>query len=307
MADESKHVSIDERGVAEFSKNFHHGNISHWLSGAPFGFTDLSEEEKLNFLLVFNSISFSYWGNPKWVIEYKGKQHDGSWAMITCLHRALDEGVPILDTEYRARITKEEMANILRGNIEIPLLEERWKITKDIGKTLIEKFGGNFANLVKKAGGATKLLDLVLENFSSFDDSSTYGGWSVFFYKRAQLLILDIYQFFGGKGYGGLSDIDQLTACADYKLPQVLRKLGILKYSKELAKKVDNKIEIAKNSKEEIEIRSNTIWAVELIRQELLNIGQEVMPIGINDHLWLMSQNKLPDDRPYHLTRTTAY
>lgn len=121
------------------------------------------------------------------------------------------------------------------------------------------------------------------------------------------MLVSDIYQLFGGEGYGDLLNVDQLTACADYKLPRVLRRLGILEYSEELAKQVDNKIEITKDSEEEIEIRANTIWAVELIRQGLLQIGQKVMPIGINDHLWLMSQNKLSDDRPYHLTRTTAY
>jgi len=308
VVDQSKHVSIDRKGVAEFSKNFHHGNVSHWLSSAPFSFADLNKEEKLAFLLVFNSISFSYWGNPKWTIEYRAKEYDGSWAMIACLHRALDEGVPILDTGYRARITKEEMANIFRGSVEIPLLEERWKITKGVSKILLEKFGGSFTDLVKKAGrDATKLLDLILESFSSFDDSSTYNGQPVFFYKRAQLLVSDIYQLFGGEGYGDLSNVDQLTACADYKLPQVLRKLSILNYSGDLAEKVDNKIEIAKDSEEETEIRANAIWGVEFIRQELSRIGQEVMPIGINDHLWLMSQNKLSDDKPYHLTRTTAY
>lgn len=177
VVEQSKRVSINGKEIIKFSKNFRHGNISHWLSSTPFGFSGLSEEEKLTFLLVFNSISFSYWGNPKWTIKYKAKEYDGSWAMIACLHRALDEGASILDTEYRARITKEEMANILRGNVEIPLLEERWKITRNVGEVLLQKFNGNFANLVKKAGGdTTKLLDLILDNFSSFDDSSTYNG-----------------------------------------------------------------------------------------------------------------------------------
>jgi len=31
------------------------------------------------------------------------------------------------------------------------------------------------------------------------------------------------------------------------------------------------------------------------------------MSSEINDHLWLATQEKFPDDKPYHRTRTTAY
>ena len=37
-----------------------------------------------------------------------------------------------------------------------------------------------------------------------------------------------------GKGLGEFHDIDKLTMFADYRVPVVLRDLGVLKYSKEL-------------------------------------------------------------------------
>ena len=43
----------------------------------------------------------------------------------------------------------------------------------------------------------------------------------------------------GGEGYGALTGMDQFTACADYKLPQALRKLGIISYAHELEEKID--------------------------------------------------------------------
>jgi len=98
-----------------------------------------------------------------------------------------------------------------------------------------------------------------------------------------------------------------LTACADYKLPQILRKLEILNYSRELAEKVDNKIELKKGCEEEIEIRASTIWTVKFIENELEKKIPKIDSLHVNDHLWLMSQNKSLGDKPYHRIRTTAY
>jgi hypothetical protein len=146
-----------------------------------------------------------------------------------------------------------------------------------------------------------------VKKFPSFKDSAIYKGKKVFFYKRAQLLVSDIYQAFNGQEYGRLKNINQLTACADYKLPLVLRRLGIFKYSDYLANKIDNRIQIEKGSPEEIELRANTIWAVEILKQKIKTKIKNVDSIHINDHLWMLGQKKLKKDKPYHLVRTTAY
>lgn len=308
VTEKSKYVKINQDGIAEFAKTFQHGNISHWLSSSPLNFSHLSGGEKLNFLLVFNSTSFNYWGDPKWTIEYKGEKYDGSWGMVAVILRAIDNGKPILDAKYRSNISKQEYQELLYGNVEIPLFEERWKITREVASFLLEKHGGNFIQFVEGAkGDATKLLERILQSLPSFDDTSIFYGRKIYFYKRAQLLISDIYQLFGGEGYGNFTNVDKLTACADYKLPQSLRTLGLISYTKDLAEKVDNKISIPKDGQEEIEIRANTIWTVEFIRQELTKLGKYIMPISINDHLWLMGQNKKLHEKPYHRTLTAAY
>lgn len=308
VVDNSKEVKINQDKIAEFAKNFYDANLSHWLSASPISYAHLQDEDKLNFLLVFNSTSFCYWGDPKWTVEYKNEKYDGSWAMVATIMRAIENGRPILDTKYRANISKEEYQGILRGNIEIPLFEERWKITKDTASILLERYEGSFGNLIKSANGdARKLLELITSQFPSFADTATYKDKPVYFYKRAQLLIEDINQLFGGEGYGNLSNLDDFTACADYKLPQSLRKLGIFSYSEELATKIDTLIQIPKGSPEEVEIRTNTIWVVEMIKEELAKIGKVFSSMAINDYLWLMGQTKSPDDKPYHRTLTTAY
>lgn len=308
VVDNYKHVSLDHSQIKEFAKNFHHGTTSHWLSASPVGWAHLTDKQKLDLLLVFNSISFSYWGDPKWTIEYKGEKYDGSWAMIACIMRAINEGVPILDAQYRSNISREDFKKFLRGNVKIPLFEERWDITKEVAGKLLEKCNGDFAKFIESGkGDGPQLLDLVIKTFPSFNDIAQYNGKPVYFYKRAQLLVEDIYQTFGGEGYGDLKNINQFTACADYKLPQSLRHLGIMKYSEPLANKVDAKMPLPPCSEEEVEIRASTIWAVEFIKQELRENGQNITSFGINDHLWLIGQDKQDNHQPYHRTRTTAY
>lgn len=308
VVDNSISVKINREKITGFSKNFRHGNLPHWLSASPINYSHLDDADKLSFLLVFNSTSFCYWGEPKWTVKYNGEEYDGSWAMIAAIMRAIDEGKPILDAGYRATIGKEDYREILRGNTEIPLLEERWEITKNVASVLLKKYGGDFGELIRGANGdALKLLESIISQFSSLEDIAKYQGKTIYFYKRAQLLIEDINQAFAGEGYGDLTHLEEFTACADYKLPQSLRKLGIISYAKNLREKIDGLIQIPKGNPEEVEIRANTIWAVEMIKGELQKMGRNVSSASINDHLWLMGQNKTSDDKPYHRTLTTAY
>lgn len=307
VIENSDFVKINHERVAEFSKNFNPDKTDHWLNAAPFNFSHFSDEDKLHFLFVFNALSFSYWGEPKWTVEYKGKKHDGAWGMILALGRGIEEGVALTNFEFCSKISKEEFAHILRGNIEIPLLEERWKILHEIGLNMTAKFGGKAKNLIIEANGdAQKLLKLIVQNFPSFLDTAIYKEKEVYFYKRAQLLVADIFQIFGGKNFGALEKMDQITACADYKLPLILKNLGILEYASALAEKIDNKIEIQKSSAEETEIRAGTIWAVEFIKEEVKKRSPQIMSFQINDDLWLATQGN-NNGRPYHRTRTTAY
>ena len=308
VVDKSHYVKIKNKPIKEFCKNFSESHINHWLNESPFDFRKLNEKEKLNFLLVFNAISFSYWGEPKWTIDYKGEKFDGAGGMIASIGKAIEKNKPILNSVYLKNISEKDFAEILKGNVKIPLFAEWLKILREIGQIIVRDFNGEFENLVKKSNGdALKLLELILKHFPSFNDFSPYKGKMIYFQKRAQLLVADIYQMFQGKKYGEMKNLDKITACADYKLLMVLRNMGILEYAKELEKKIDNKKEILKDSKEEVEIRANTIYANELIKKELRKKIKKIDSIHVNDHLWLLGQIKSPKNKPYHLTRTTSY
>lgn len=109
---------------------------------------------------------------------------------------------------------------------------------------------GNFVNCILEANhSAQKLLEIISENFFHFRDESMYrnqtgnintwhsqcffntlhcmlkyclltyfiNGFTVAIYKRAQILIADIWSSFRGSGFGKFYDIDTLTMFADYR------------------------------------------------------------------------------------------
>ncbi len=61
--------------------------------------------------------------------------------------------------------------------------------------------------------------------------------------------------------------MQRLTAFADYKLPQVLRELGIISYDRRLASRIDAMESLRAGCEEEVEIRAMTVWAAEQLEE----------------------------------------
>lgn len=147
------------------------------------------------------------------------------------------ENHDITDPHFYSKITKDQLQTILRSDnqTQIPLFNERLLVLHEVGTILLEKYNGSFLTCLKEADkSATKLLEIVVDNFPCFQDETLYKDIKVSFYKRAQILVADIWNFFGGTGLGEFKDIDKITMFADYRVPQVLVYYGVLEYSDEL-------------------------------------------------------------------------
>jgi hypothetical protein len=216
--------------------------------------------------------------------------------------------VPLTDAGYLAQIDESELATILAGAAPIPLLPERVENLREAGHVLQARFDGQFGNLIRASGGsALELVQRVVDAFPSFRDVATYAGAEVHFYKRAQILASDLHGAFAGTGLGAFHDLERLTAFADYKVPQVLRELHVLRYTAELSALVDAQIELAAGSPFEIEIRAATIWAVEELRRALRQRDIDLPAYQLDWTLWQFGQNLPAATRPYHRTRTIFY
>lgn len=303
-----RHVAIDEARLDQVCARLAPGDLRlpTWDDDV---FITHPPEERASHILLFNTINFSYWGEPKWTIDFCGRPLDGAWGMLGALARAVsDEGFRLFEGDYLASIPEVDLRHVLRGNVEIPMFQERLDILRQVGRTLAAEFDGSFVNLIHAAEkDAVALVRLLVARFPSFDDVATLDGHALAFHKRAQLAVAMLYEAFDGRGLGDLRRVDELTAFADYKLPQVLRGLGILRYAPDLAGRVDRRETLAASSREEVEIRAATVWACELMRRALVSRFPGVMALHIDYWLWHEGQVKRQAIRPYHRTRTIYY
>ncbi len=299
VANNSQYVKINQLAIKKVIKKYKFITPKHWLSTNPFGILNLDIKDLVNFLVIFGTIDCSFWGEPKWTIQKEDQNIDGAFALIYALLN-LRNKKGHLNFE---KISFKEFQEVLKGNIDIPLIKERYEKVVNVSKIINTKMGGNFYNYIKDITSDRELFQIIIDNFPEFKDERTYKGQKIYFYKLAMLLTADILQIRFLKE-NILVDCSNLMACADYKIPQVLRGLGILEYTEELEKLIDNKIEIAENSVYEVEIRANMIIAINYLKEELLN---KLSVIEINDIIWNLGQDKSIDFLPYHRTRTMNY
>ena len=310
VVEKSRLIRIDKQALARFSRKLLDREIQAPPWAPSYHFLDGSENTVF-YLLVLDSLNFCFWPKPgkaKWEIEYKSERLSGYHAMAASLTKAVDSGIPITNSAYLAGLSLSDLNRILGGKGHLQLMESRLQILNKLGHVLIQEYDGKAHKLVEAAeNSALNLTRLLARKLSSFRDVADYQGHRVFFYKRAQIFSADLYGAFNGKDWGMFTDIDNLTAFADYKLPQVLRHMGIMLYADILAQKVDQRIFLEAGSPEEIEIRANTIWAVELIRQELDRAGKALRAFEIDWILWNLGQHKAFKEKPYHRTVTIYY
>lgn len=306
MAENSCFVRIDSEKISEFCQNYHPEEAKHYTEFSPIKIVHLSDEQKSLFFLFFNALNFCFWGEPKWNVEFQGKNYDGAVGLLVAILKAYEKNKFLLDPHFFGfRLSKSEFREILKGNGEIPLFDERYDSLRSTGKALVAKFGGSLKQMADAADwDASALAFLIARSFPSFNDVAQFQGKKIYFLKRAQLLVADLYR--QTESFSKIGGIDNLTAFADYKIPQALRYLGILVYSDNLAKKIDGKSEIKQGSREEIEIRANMIWAIELIRKNLAK-RFSINAVELDACLWRISQSIPKENNFYHRTRTIFY
>jgi len=302
VVDNSEYVKISREKIKEFVDNFGENTYIHWYKTLGL---NLSEKEKIILAFLIESLNFCFWKKPKWKIEYEGRIINGSEALFFSLIKEINKNKSFLDVSQLSKINETEFSEIFTA-IEgvIPLLKERYTIFKNtvnIISTKAEKF---YIELFAIKSDE-ELLKYIITNFVDFQDTSIYKGKIIDFNKRAILLVADLF-YMSDTINSKIENINALLGCADYGIPRTLRHYGILEYNEELSFEIDNEIEIVHNSDKEIEIRANMIYALELIKEELINKRVIINSLELDNLVWNMGKKNKPT-LPYHHTITIAY
>ena len=304
VVDNSNYVVINRNNIDNVISLLKESKREPWLNSDYLDLENFSQEQILFYLILCESLNFCYWDSDiKWKIEYKDEWYSGSFGLFYAICKAIKNGYNLLNIEYLENITIEELDEIFKGTTSIPLLKERFEIIKQ----LVSEYK-QISNITQSmsANSDIELLNNIVNHFSNFRDISLYKGREIYFFKRAILLVGDLILNISSISKSVKND-DNMTGCADYKIPQVLRHLGILEYSDDLTTLIDERQEIQHDSEMEVEIRANMLYAIELIKEKLHQNGIDMNSVQIDNALWLLSKNKEFKDKPHHLTRTIYY
>ncbi|MBR9701227.1 hypothetical protein GOV11_05170 [Candidatus Woesearchaeota archaeon] len=339
-----KHVFIDDSRIETIAKEWQGQNFS--IPSWDFPPFTPGNEHIADFLYWGNMINFCFTDiesskgkdeNIKFKAEVDGKEHVGSFAMWACLSRLYNNlGEEMLLPKFWSSLDIDEMEKIfapISDENRMPLLEKRYEMMNTAGKGWEEhRFLGDrepylvLDNNIKHyiSDGELRLfgdnnMQGFLEDFSKYQaqyddfrrypDSNDMNVKISVFNKRTQLLMAMIY----GRAVNTepyifpAIDTDKLTVFADYKVPQTLRALRIINYSKSLADKVDSRTPILENSREEIEIRSATVHSGHRLTKAVNTDRKEPITAVHMDYKLFSAGKKLPETHPHHFTYTTAY
>lgn len=253
-------------------------------------------------VLFADTLNFCFWPTPG--LEY---EH-----LAFGLKAALQRDPLALSADRLASATEDTVRGWFSG-FDVPQISERVSKVRELGCVLQTHFGGEAAALVARAAGsAARLVRLLTCLLPGFRDEAIHHGRQCFFYKRAQILVADLWAAYGrpqvesGSPYA-FEDIGQLTMFADYRVPQMLAHIGAMEYSQRLMASIAAGLELGAGSEEEVEIRAACVQAVELLRIELARRGTVVTSVLIDWMLWHQGESLKREINPHHRTLTCFY
>ena len=312
MLSKMEHVQIDQeiikKFVSELLNNENALKYPKW-SESHFDSSSVPLEILLRYIFTIDTLNYCFWPN-------KGFEY---YSLAKNLYETLINDKNFFEIENLEKMTSEQLKDkVFKGDFN--LIDERARMIREVFTIIKNNYEGSCSNFVKQCGkDATKLVKKIIDEFCCFRDQAIYNGKQIFFYKRAQILVSDIYlSYLDIKEVGKNNEendiinftketISQLTMFADYRVPQILKAKGVLKYDNHLTQLINYKIEIAHGSKEEVEIRAATIQAVEQIKNILKEKGRDVMSIQVDVYLWEEGEKIKDQIEPHHRTLSIFY
>uniref|UniRef100_A0A8D8JUU3 Queuosine 5'-phosphate N-glycosylase/hydrolase n=1 Tax=Culex pipiens TaxID=7175 RepID=A0A8D8JUU3_CULPI len=321
----AKFVKINEDGISNLVQEVIDGIKSKAIDVDNFSQHEYhpkpNDRNAPNWIFLIDTLNFCFW-TPGDATKWKVEQQTGYFSLCAAVNRALKEGIDITNPIYYSNITLADLENILRsddGQTKAPLLEERVRCLHEVGKILIEKYDANFENCIKSCNQSAKaLLKLIVDEFPCYRDEAIYNGQKVSIYKRAQILVGDLWACYRGEGLGMFNDITEITMFADYRVPQVLVHFKTMEYTDDLMKALKSDKLMENGCTEEVEIRGASIYIVErlkaLVLAELKTNHPEISTKNVNavllDHfLWDYRRKHASELEyiPFHKTISVYY
>ena len=306
VAHQARFVRLDDTRIASYAASLAASDLpapvydtAHHARG--------SVAETVAFLLALDTVNF---GSGYFPHLRKRPGMSGYFTVASSLKERWERDGPLSGIELRA-MTASDCAVLFGQEWNTGPAQELMALfaqaLNDLGAWLGGRYDDDPLGPIADANhSAARLVELVSE-MPFFRDVSSYRGYEVPLYKRAQILVTDLAIAFDGQGPGSFRDLDHLTIFADNLVPHVLRVDGLLAYDPDLLARIERGELIPAGSPEEIEIRAVAVHAVERIVAELRATGTPVTARELDYFLWNRGQDATYKALPRHRTRTVFY
>ncbi len=293
VAARARSVELQESAIEEYVS----GLPAHVEEPEPDPATHLVEgdvETQAAFAICLDAINF---GSGWWPTIRKRPGHSGYFTIAAGLTERFRGRGAWSATELTG-LSAGEIAAVVGQEPDHPLMADYAASLRDVGERVLSEHGGRFAAVVEAAQGSAPALAGLLADWKAFADVSSYEDRPVPFFKRAQLVPVDLER----TGVVELHDRHLLTAFADNLVPHVLRLDGILRLDPELERTIEAGDLLEHGSPEEVELRACTVHAV-----ELLGAAVGLAPADVDYLLWTRGQGSRYKAIPRPRSRNTAY
>jgi len=264
-------------------------------------------DDTIAYILTLDTINFGSGYSPH---IHKRANLSDYFTIASALKDRFDTKGPFTPNEL-SNITVQECATVfgqdLDGGPRSELMGFFASALNELGQYILDRFRGQFVDLVLAANFSVEDLVQILSEMPYFKDVALYEDIKVPFYKRAQITSADLSMAFDGQGSGYFYNLDRLTIFADNAVPHVLRIDGLLRYEGSLAYRIDVGELILSGSAEEVEIRAVALHSVELLVEELRCMGHNLTSMMLDNLLWNRAHQPYYKERLPHRTRTIFY
>jgi len=303
---DARSVHIDAGGVAALARELERMPASD-LDFDPGHHRVGDAAATLAFVFTLNAINF---GSGWFPFLSKRPGLSGYMTIATNLEEHF-RSAGAWDVDALQALTAADCAGVLGQDLAVAeaaelmtLFAQAWN---DLGRFVADRHGGRFEGVVESAAGSAAALVRDLAHIPFYRDVARYADFDVPFYKRAQITAADLAVAFEHRGHGAFEDLDRLTIFADNLVPHVLRRMGVLVYEPELARRINAEELLTVGSAEEVEIRASALHAVECCVAALAASGAPMTAQQVDFRLWTHGQSPEMKSTPRHRARSTFY
>ncbi len=304
VAERAPHVRIDLARIAAIAARYAPPDAP--APGSEPG-AAVPEQQRVAFLLVLGALRFGSGYEPRL------RDSDGVGPAPDAEARLAEHFARHgpFSAARLAALTPAETAALLGQQFEDPaqteFIELQARSLRDLGRLVLERFEGSFGALADAAAGSAARFVGLLATTPYFHDVQRYRGLEVPFFHRAQRVVLDFAQGFGGRGPGRFTDLRDLAPSSDASMAHALRGAGALVYEGPLAQRVDQGELVPAHSEREVELRASALHAVDRIVAAVQSRGLVTAPHLVDAWLRAGARAEAATDRPSHRTRTVFY